>query len=327
MHIRGEHLLLAFLAFGVSLFLLTILLGKGSSADPNGDAYTEDKSASVAQVMPDAAHNVHGIISLEGYNLNTETATRWKLPDRLREISGLAMTPDNRLLAHNDEKGIVYEIDYRNGSIVKSFALTDKIAPVSDDFEGIAAVDDRIFLVTSSGRVYECNEGKDGQKVLFDVYTTGIGRDCEIESLAYEPRQRALLLMCKKPRSADQKGFLTLFKWSIDTKRLVEDGHIVLPITGFSDRINSKSFHPSGIERHPVSGNYFIVAARESAIAEITPRGEVIAVMKFPAQSHRQAEGITFSTQQTLIVSDEGSGKRARLTIYPISGNQQSSEI
>ncbi|MDE0682021.1 MAG: hypothetical protein OXI63_03810, partial [Candidatus Poribacteria bacterium] len=53
-------------------------------------------------------------ISLESYDLKVETATHWKLPGRLYEISGLAMTLDNRLMAHNDEKAGIYEIDYRD---------------------------------------------------------------------------------------------------------------------------------------------------------------------------------------------------------------------
>ena len=71
-----------------------------------------------------------------------------------------------------------------------------------------------------------------------------------------------------------------------------------------------------------MSGNYFIVAARQAAIAEITPNGEVVAVMKFPADWYRQVEGITFASDNTLLVSDEGAGQRARLTLYPISGSR-----
>ena len=71
-----------------------------------------------------------------------------------------------------------------------------------------------------------------------------------------------------------------------------------------------------------MSGNYFIVAARQGAIAEITPGGQVVAVREFPAQWHRQVEGITFAADGTLIVSDEGAGKRARLTLYPVSDSQ-----
>ena len=47
---------------------------------------------------------------------------QWKLPGRLREISGLALTSDERLFAVADEKAIVYELDYQ---VLKGVDLKD----------------------------------------------------------------------------------------------------------------------------------------------------------------------------------------------------------
>ncbi len=293
------------------------------SADLGNPSDTDtDTDTSIVLPSADTMAALQRKISLESYTLNEKTATHLKLPTNLEEISGLAMTRDNRLLAHNDERGIIFEIDYRNGSIAKAFQLTDMKNPVASDFEGIATIDDQIYLVTSSGRIYECREGTAGESVLFNVYTTGVGRDCEIEGLAYDESKRALLLMCKDARSADMEGQLAIYHWSIDEKQIRKDAHTIIPVAEFSQHIKGKKFQPSGIERHPASGNYFIVAARQGAIAEITPRGQIIAVREFPAQWHRQIEGITFSADGTLIVSDEGAGRKARLTLYPISDSQ-----
>ena len=290
------------------------------------ESYTlkEETASDTPTVRPlaDAMAVLQRKISLESYTLKEETATHWKLPDHLEEISGLAMIRDNRLLAHNDERGVIFEIDYQNGSIAKAFQLTDMKNPIASDFEGIATIDDQIYLVTSSGRIYECREGAAGESVLFNVYTTGVGRNCEIEGLAYDESKRTLLLMCKDARSADMEGQLAVYHWSIDDKQLSVDAHTVIPVAEFSRHIKGKKFQPSGIERHPISGNYFIVAARQGAIAEITPRGQIIAVREFPAQWHRQIEGITFAADGTLIVSDEGAGRKARLTLYPVSDSQ-----
>ena len=261
-------------------------------------------------------------ISLESYDLKVETPTHWKLPGRLEEISGLAMTLDDRLLAHNDEKAVVHEIDYRKGEIIKAFQLADMKAPVNGDFEGIAVVKDQVYLVTSSGRIFEGSRGTDGESVLYNIYATGVGRDYEIEGLAYDASQGVLLLMCKNPRRADLKEQLVIYHWSIDEKQLIEDAHIVIPVIEFTHHIEGKEFQPSGIERHPVSGNYFVIAARQRAIAEITPSGQVVAANRFPAEWHRQPEGITFAADGTLIIADEGSGKKARLTLYPVSENR-----
>ena len=296
--------------------------GEASSSDFSENPSDTDTDTSIVRPAADTMAVLQRKISLESYTLNEETATHWKLSEHLEEISGLAMTRDNRLLTHNDERGVIFEIDYQNESIAKAFQLTDMKNPVASDFEGIATIDDQIYLVTSSGRIYECGEGTAGESVLFNVYTTGVGRDCEIEGLAYDESKRALLLMCKDARNADMEGQLVVYHWSIDEKQIRKDAHTVIPVIEFSQHIKGKKFQPSGIERHPMSGNYFIVAARQGAIAEITPGGKVVAVREFPAQWHRQVEGITFAADGTLIVSDEGAGKRARLTLYPVSDSQ-----
>ena len=255
--------------------------------------------------------------SLEDHGLRAEDATRWELPRRLREISGLAMTPDHRLLAHHDEAGVVFEIDYRAGAIVKEFRLADMDDPVADDFEGIAVAEGRIYLVTSAGRLYECHEGAEGSSVLFTLFATGVGRDCEIEGLAYDEGARELLLMCKDPRSDDLAGKVAIYRWSIADQRLRDDAPIVIPARDFARRIGANRYRPSGIERHPVTGNYFVVAARQRAIAEVTPGGQVLEVRRFEAPWHRQVEGVTFGPDGSLIVADEGGMGRASLTLYP----------
>ena len=311
--------LLGFLGFSLLVYLLAMVYGEKASADFGESLSNTNPGILIARAPVDRNEILERKISLENYDLKVEAATYWKLPGRLTEISGLAMTSDNRLLAHADEKGIIYEIDYRKGSIVKAFQLSDTENPTAGDFEGIATVDAQIYLVTSSGRVYECSEGNDDKSVLFNVYTTGVGRDYEIEGLAYDANQRSLLLMCKGARKAKLKEKLVIYHWSIDEKRLNEDAHVVIPVNAFSRHIKGKKFQPSGIERHPVSGNYFIVAARQQAIAEVTPKGEVVATKEFPTKWHRQTEGITFAADGTLIIADEGAGKKARLTLYPVS--------
>ena len=254
---------------------------------------------------------------LAGYELGEEAATHWRLPRRLAEISGLAMTPSGRLLAHHDEAGVVFELDHRTGAIVKEFALADGEAPVRGDFEGIATVEDRIYLVTSVGRLYEFHEGADRESVLFTMYATGVGRRCEIEGLAYDARGRALRLLCKRPLGEAPAGRLAVHAWSVDRRQLDENGGVVLSEGDFSRRGGTRGFRPSGIEWHPDSGRLFIVAARQQAIAEVTPDGDVVAVRRFSAGWHRQIEGITFAPDGALIVADEGAGGRGRLTVYP----------
>lgn len=96
--------------------------------------------------------------ALSEFGVDETARERISLPERLREISGLAMTADGRALAHDDEVGIIYEIDHRQGRVVKEFRLGNDT--VRADFEGIAVAGDRIYLVTSDGTIYESPEGR-----------------------------------------------------------------------------------------------------------------------------------------------------------------------
>ena len=331
----SNNFLIGFFIFSVLFFAVALLVRQDAAIDPDVDVQHHG-TAGVAHAKEDAAidsdvdaadslasTSASGTaredhLTLASYDLE-KPARRFKLPKRLREISGLAMLAGNRLLAHDDERGVVVEIGYRDGSIVKAFALGGRRDPVADDFEGIAAAEGRIYLVSSSGRLYEFGEGADGEAVLYNLYATGIGRDYEIEGLAYDPDRRVLLLVSKNPKNPGQAGLIAIYRWSVDTKQLVEVGRILLEASALARRIDHKRFQPSGIERHPVSGNYFVVAARQGAVAEITPQGQVLAVAELAAGRHPQAEGISFASDNTLVIADEGAGKRARLSFYPVA--------
>ena len=252
--------------------------------------------------------------ALTRYSFTGERNESWKLPRRLREVSGLAATADDRLFTHDDERGIVYELDPTDGGVLKSFALGSPVP--KDDFEGITVVDDHFFMVTSDGTLYEVPEGADGEHVLVNTFATDVGRGCEVEGLAFEPSDRTLLMLCKTPRVRELEDYVAIYRWSVDRRERVEGLPILVPLDAFKRSLGERAFAPSGIERHPGTGTYFVVAARQEAIAEITPAGVLLGVLTFPDGAHRKAEGITFLSDSSLCLSDEGRSKRARLTRY-----------
>jgi uncharacterized protein YjiK len=217
------------------------------------------------------------------------------------------MTNDDRLFAHDDERAVIYQIDYHEGKLIKAFAMGDRTA--LGDFEGIAAVNDTFYLVTSEGRLFQSGEGGDGDRMLYNTYGTGIGRVCEVEGLAFEPADRTLLLACKTARTKAAKKWVTIYRWSIDRRSLAPDSVLRIPLQAVLDRVGTDQFRPSGIERHAASGHYVIIAAKQRAMIEIDRSGNVLAAHRFPGRGRSvQIEGVTFSSNGDLFIATEAGG-------------------
>jgi uncharacterized protein YjiK len=260
---------------------------------------------------------------LGGFHYSIDAFEQWKLPKSLREISGLAVTPDGRLFAHGDEHGVVHQLDYHGGRLVKSFALARANGkPLKRDFEGITAAGDDLFMVTSDGTLLRFKPGQDGDKVAFQTIDTGSGSYCEVEGLAYQPpsptQNHALLLACKDVFGKRPTGDVVILSFSLETSRLDPQRRIVIAGQQIAAALGStKPLSPSGIAISPRSGNLLLVAARQGAVMEATADGTLVSVFRWPMERyHRQTEGIVQLNDGTLLVADEGNKKRGRLGVY-----------
>ena len=246
---------------------------------------------------------------LARFDFDAKEAQQWRLSDRLREISGLDLTPDGYLLAHDDERGSIYVLDYRELRHVKTFRLGQPTA--RDDFEAVAMADGRIYVMTSLGRLYEAPEGEDRERVRYNTFDTGLGRTCEVEGLTPYP-PRLLAIACKEPHAPTP---IAIHFWSLDDRRLVGEP-VVIPVRELAEAIGKKRFNPSGLAYDERSGNFILIAARQEAIGEISTSGRFIAATRLSHRLHRQVEGIAIAPDGRLILADEGGKKKARLTVY-----------
>jgi uncharacterized protein YjiK len=246
-------------------------------------------------------------------------AHRWELPPLFREISGLALTGDGRLLFHNDEQALLAALDPDRGWILGTYRLGSP--PVRGDFEGVAVAGQRLFLVTSDGVLYETvvpppSENRGEFVLRYRIHTTGLGERCEVEGLTYDPTDDTLLFACKTPRQKSLRDAFTVFRWSLADERLAPADQISVPLDELKKGRPGKEFRGSGLDRDPVSGRLLAIAGADRAIAEFDAAGAVLATRALPAR-HRQAEGIVVTRDGRLIISDEG-GRSAggAVTVY-----------
>lgn len=289
---------------GGAAVVVWVTLSVGGSACRPTDASAE---------RIDTARLAQRQVRIEQASGRTDSAiARWILPRELDEISGIALTPDGRLLAHGDERAQVSEIDYRRGVIVKQFVIGKPT--VRADLEGITVANGVIFMTTDKGVLYEFREGANGTRVDFITYDTRLGKECEFEGLAYDHTINSLLLACKEVETEALKDSMVIYRWKLDGggQRL---SRLTVPLTEILPAIDEKEFHAAEITVDPHTGNYVIIASIEGALVEITPAGEVISARKLAGQ-HDQPESIAITKDSILIIGDEAGKRPAAITLY-----------
>jgi len=232
----------------------------------------------------------------------------------------MGATADGRLFAHGDERARIYELHPDSGTILKEFHLGRQ--GIRGDFEGLAIAGDRFFIVDSDGRILEFREGGDGDRVEYELISSGIGSQCEVEGLAYDVRSDVLLLPCKTVSGRRLRGHLVVYAFSLDGLRFENEPRYLVPLSELIDLGLEEDLNPSGIEVHPVTGSIYILAARQHALVELSRNGEPLAVRLLAAGAHAQAEGLTFGSDLSLFIADEAAREGAILTRYSLDGTR-----
>ena len=229
------------------------------------------------------------------------------LVNGLREISGLALASDTSVYAHNDEFGIVYEVNIADGEVTSAFALGDPT--VSADFEGIAADNGRVYLVTSTGLIYEALVGAHRSRVLFNVFDTGVGAFCEVEGLSRASETGSFLILCKTAQVRELQGKLTVYRWSVHDRRPVAKPWLQVPYKDFLNSEEAEIFRPSAVEWDSKRKALVILSARSHQLAVVSEDGAVLMEKALTAELHPQAEGVAMMPSGDLIIADEGAGR------------------
>jgi uncharacterized protein YjiK len=241
-----------------------------------------------------------------------EPVAMWMLPADLREVSGLALTADGRLLTHDDNVGRIFVLDPRSGIVLNQFTLGHG---VSGDFEAITVAGNDVYLLNSNSTLYRFREGGKDAKVAFTREDLHLGKECEFEGMAYEADSAWLLLPCKRASKKDLQDKLVIYRLRLQGSDSTRLTMMTIPIAQVIGSNDWKGFHPSDMTIDPNTGNYVLISSHEKGLVEITPGGLVDRAEPLPGK-HSQPEGVAITKDNLLIVSDEGSKKPAAITLY-----------
>ena len=308
----------------LGLGVLTSAAGCREGRPADGDRASAPGQTTTVEGAPERAAPAAGTAQ---YDLASPPTSQVRLPAELREISGLAVSADGRVFAHGDEDGTVYQLDPHSGRVTKRFALAasgsdpdlgkkSRGGRLAGDFEDIAIVGDRFFIVSSNGVLLEFAEGADGGTVPYRPYPTGLERVCEVEGLAHDPSTESLLLLCKTMREKSERQQVTVYAWSLadrtrgDTPRLAVPWSALAPVTG------GKGFNGSAVALAPGGRSLLMVAGPQQLFAVVGVDGAPLLGGSIDKGTHPQPESLAFLPDGSLLVASEGGTGEAVLARY-----------
>ncbi len=235
-----------------------------------------------------------------------------KLPFELQEISGLSYFAVNQLICIQDEKADVYDVDYKIDSINTKFKSN-----IFGDYEGIEYVNGSIWLIKSNGELLEIEDNE-----IKNIYKLDkVSAKNDVEGLGYDSKTNSLLIAFKaKPHLKKEKKLedtRAVYLFNLKSKKLQKKPFLTIDLKELNKKYELTNFMPSGIARHPINDEFYIISAVNKGFIVLSRKSKIIYAEKLSKSIFRQPEGICFSPDgDTLFISNEGRNKKGNILIF-----------
>jgi len=267
------------------------------------------------------------------YQINHPTQT-WKLPDRLIEISGLSYIDKYRLACIQDEKGNIYIFNLLTGDVERKIDFGE-----NGDYEDIEIVKNDAWVLKSNGTLYKVKNYLDENEDDVEKYPTILTKKNDAEGLCYDPSSKQLLIGCKgHPFYDGKKGkdFKAVYRYNMKTNLLDLEPYLLINLDFIKDLKDYNTltqwgvellanldqakgdltFQPSALAIHPITRDIYILASVGNLLMVYSPEKKIQTIIHLDTKIHPQPEGICFSPDGKLYISNEGKKNSGRISFF-----------
>jgi len=224
------------------------------------------------------------------------------LPEALDEISGIAYYPkDTSLFAIIDEDGLLFKIPVKNPAATKEWRFDKK-----RDYEDIVLIDSTFYVLVSNGDIETIRfEGNTIHTEKSD-FSTHSKKENEFEAMYFNGDSGNLVIVCKQCEADSKKTFSSYsfsFRDSVKAYNpfLVMDAVPVAKILGL-EKVHVKA---SAAAINPVTEDLYILSSINHVLITASKKGKIKDIYKLDPAVYKQAEGIAFTPQGDMIISNE----------------------
>jgi hypothetical protein len=239
-------------------------------------------------------------LSPPGYDFNKPYV--YKLPEILDEISGVAYYPkDSSIFAIQDEKGWLFKIHLGSPLHVERWKFSS-----GGDYEDVALVDSNFYVLKSKG-VIEKFKFLAGDSLSLQSFPVPQAAKNEFETLYYDTTKHQIILICKNCEVDNKKQVTT---WTFDPSKDSFASAFAIQTESITERLGEDTrFKPSAGAIHPLTGELYVIASVNHALAIFNKDYSVKSIYKINPSLFKQPEGLTFTPKGDLIISNESAEK------------------
>jgi len=253
---------------------------------------------------------------ITGYQFNSPSEKQI-LGFELDEISGITWVKENQFACIQDEEGKIYLYDWDSQKVMERIKFGK-----SGDYEDLELVGSNFYVLKSNGYLYRVpiDQKKETKKIETPVKPSN-----NAEGLCLLKSSGQLLIALKGKGEIDDnkikgKGFYTydLKKEELSseplfniTKKNIKNS---LPDSLIENpSMKNISFGPSGIALHPKTNQLFIISAQGNWLLILKKDYSIELSIPLKSQIFRQPEGICFTPNGDLYITNEANGGSANI--------------
>lgn len=249
------------------------------------------------------------------------------LPDTLREISGVTCVDSVTLGCVQDENGVLFTYDLQKNEILNTIQFH-----LDGDYEGLAKVDNDMYILRSDGVIFEISNYA-ATNFTTTTHQTQIPAPNN-EGFCYDKANNRLLVGCKGKlgKGSEMKDMRAIYSFDLETKTIsekpvfefnvseikkyVQDNNIAVPTKskkgGQKVEPNIK-FMISALCIHPKTKELYILSAADHLLFIYDDKNVLKHVEPLDQKIFNKAEGIAFMEDGSLYVSNEAQEKKPTL--------------
>jgi hypothetical protein len=254
---------------------------------------------------------------MASYDMNKPSEIVY-LPALLNEVSGISFLKGNSFVLEEDEHGLLYIYNFTKREVSNGYRFAD-----NGDYEDVCVLGDRVYVLKSNGDLYGMRLSELGRSAAEQVKTKlSSANDCE--GLCADA-SGDLWIACKGSAALDGSnivGMRALYKFQMGKRKLKKNPvllneelvSLIKPANNVA--CSEASFAPSGIARHPLTGDFYVLAHKGKCLLVLDASFGIKAKYCLDKKLFRQPEGICFAPNGDLYITNEADGEQATILLF-----------